>query len=278
MQRLALICFVPLLFLAVPAFAQVDFSGQWSVRFYQDQEERSAGSELGDYTALPLNEAGRFRADSFDAAIYSLPEWQCRPNASTYMWRTAHPARITQEIDPVTGEIIALHVNFQDNLDRVVYLDGRPHPPEDAPHTWAGFSTGQWEGDSLTVTTTHLKEYIIRRNGPPTSDLATMVEHWFRHADFLTVVQIVTDPVYFTEPYIQSADFVLDLRNTRTPELCEIEEESDRPAGAVPHRTPEAADRDTAAFAKEHNMPVEAARGGAETMYPDFRKKLKVQP
>jgi len=36
-------------------------------------------------------------------------------------------------------------------------MDGRPHPPEYAAHTWQGFSTGKWDGDVLTVTTTHLK-------------------------------------------------------------------------------------------------------------------------
>ena len=118
-----------------------------------------------------------------------------------------------------------IHVNFQDLIDRVIYMDGRPHPPEEAPHTWAGFSTGKWEGDMLTVTTTHLKEYIIRRDGVPVSDRATMIEHWMRHGDYLTIVQIVTDPVYLTEPFIQSTDFVLDRPCRGRPNLCEVEEE-----------------------------------------------------
>ena len=44
-----------------------------------------------------------------------------------------------------------------------------------------------------------------------------MIEHWMRHGDFLTIVQIVTDPVYLTEPFIQSTDFVLDLRHWGQP-------------------------------------------------------------
>ncbi len=51
-----------------------------------------------------------------------------------------------------------------------IYMDGRPHPSENAPHTWQGFSTGEWEGDMLKVTTTHLKEGWIRRNGLPRSE------------------------------------------------------------------------------------------------------------
>jgi hypothetical protein len=261
-----------------PAFAQVDFSGEWSQKYFEDQQERVPGGELGDYTGMPLNDAARLRADSWDAALYGLTEWQCRPHAATYMWRSVHPVRIWKDVEPITGELIAIHANFQDVLDRVVYMDGRPHPPEEAPHMWAGFSTGAWEGDMLTVTTTHLKEYIIRRNGVPTSDKATMKEHWIRHGDYLTIVQLVSDPVYLTEPFIQSTDFVLDPHIKDAPELCEVEEETDHPKGWVPHRLPGTA-HDAEEFSKKHGVPVEAARGGAETMYPDYRAKLpKAKP
>jgi len=269
---LALFVFVALL--SVPAFAQVDFSGQWTVRYYEDQEERAPGGELGDYTGLPLNDAARLRAESWDAALYGLNEWQCRPHAATYIWRSVHPIKIWKDVEPITGEVIAYHANFRDLINRVVYLDGRPHPAEEAAHTWAGFSTGKWEGDILTVTTTHLKEYIIRRDGVPTSDRATMTEHWIRHGDYLTIVQIVSDPVYLTEPFIQSTDFTLDLYMQDAPELCEVEEETDHPKGWVPHRLPGTV-TDSEDFAKKHGLPVEAVKGGAETMYPEYRAKLK---
>ena len=73
-------------------------------------------------------------------------------------------------------------------------MDGRPHPPAYAAHTWQGFSTGKWEGDMLTITTTHLKIGWIRRNGIPRSDKATVVEHWIRHEKYLTWVVIINDP------------------------------------------------------------------------------------
>jgi len=256
-----------------PAFAQVDFSGEWATRHHEDSEERGQGGELGDYSGIPLNDAARLRADSWDAALYGLSEWQCRPHAAYSMWRSVHPARIWKEVEPVTGETIAIHVNFQDLIERVIYLDGRPHPSENAAHTWAGFSTGKWEGDMLTVTTTHLKEYIIRRNGVPISDQSTMIEHWSRHGDYLTIAQIVTDPVYLTEPFIQTTDFAFDVRIQDTPQLCEVEEETEHPAGWVPHRLP-GTTTDAEEFAKKHNLPVEAVRGGAETTYPAYRKRL----
>ncbi len=261
-------------FAARPAFAQVDMSGLWATRHHEDSTERGQGGELGDYTGIPLNDAARLRADSWDAALYGLPEWQCRPHGADVMWRSVHPLRVTKDVDPVTGEAVSLRFNFEDLLDRTIYLDGRAHPSPEAAHTWAGFSTGRWEGDVLTITTTHLKEYILRRDGVPRSDLATMTEHIMRHGDFLTIFQIVTDPVYLTEPYVLSTDFQSDPRANATPELCEIEEETEHAKGWVPHRLP-GTTTDAEEFAKKHNLPVEAVRGGADTMYPEYRKKIK---
>src|SRR5437660_8131159 len=61
------------------ASAQVDFSGEWAPRFHEDQPERVPGPPLGDYLGLPINDAARLRADSWDASMMTLPEWQCRP-------------------------------------------------------------------------------------------------------------------------------------------------------------------------------------------------------
>jgi hypothetical protein len=168
---------------ASPAWAQVDFSGEWAPRFWEDQPERVPGPELGDYLGIPINDAARMRGDTWDAAIQTLPEWQCRPHMADYIWRGPSNLRISKEVDPASRTITAFHAEWLRSVDRVVYLDGRPHPPEGALHTWAGFSTAKWDGDVLTVTTTHLKEGYLRRNGLPRSDKATLVEHWMRHGD-----------------------------------------------------------------------------------------------
>jgi len=55
---------VAFLCIAAPANAQVDFTGQWAPLYHEDTIERIPGPELGDYTGLPLSEAGRMRADS----------------------------------------------------------------------------------------------------------------------------------------------------------------------------------------------------------------------
>src|SRR5438105_1246335 len=153
-----------LILIATPAFAQVDFSGEWAPRFYEDQPERVPGPELGDYLGIPINDAARMRGDTWQASIQTLDEWQCRPHSADYIWRGPSPLRITKEVDPVTRQITAFHAEWLRSVDNVIYLDGRPHPPDYAAHTWGGFATGKWEGDTLTVTVTHLKEGYVRRN------------------------------------------------------------------------------------------------------------------
>jgi hypothetical protein len=154
-------------------------------------------------------------------------------------------------------------------------MDGRPHPPEFAPHTWMGFSTGVWHGDILTVTTTHIKSEWFRRNGIPNSDRTTLIEHYIRHGDVMTHVTIATDPVNLTEPYIKSQEFILNPRpqgNWLWP--CEVVEEVDRPKDEVPHYLP-GQNSFIFEFAAKHGIPVEATRGGAETMYPEYMQKLR---
>ena len=48
--------------IGAPAYAQVDFTGQWAPLYHEDTIERIPGPELGDYTGLPLTEAARLRA------------------------------------------------------------------------------------------------------------------------------------------------------------------------------------------------------------------------
>ena len=261
---------------AAPASAQVDFSGEWAPRFWEDQPERVPGPELGDYLGIPINEAARLRAESWDASIQTLPEWQCRPHSADYIWRGPSNLRISKEVDPVSRETTAFHAEWLRSVDRAIYLDGRPHPPADALHTWAGFSTAKWNGDVLTVTVTHLKEGYLRRNGLPRSDKATLTEHWIRNGDLLTVMTIINDPVYLTEPFVRTTDYELDLRQQVPPYPCGVVQEVDRKKGDIPSFLP-GANPYTTEFATRHKLPVDATRGGAETMYPDFLVKGRTQ-
>jgi hypothetical protein len=262
---------------SAPAFAQIDFSGEWAPRFWEDQPERVPGPELGDYLGIPISDAARLRAAAWEASIQTLPEWQCRPHSADYIWRGPSNLRISKEIDPVSRETTAFHAEWLRSVDRPIYLDGRAHPSENALHTWAGFSTGKWEGDTLVITTTHLKEGYLRRNGLPRSDNATLSERWFRNGDFLTVLTIIYDPVYLTEPFVRTTDYELALNQQIPPYPCGVVQEIDRAKGQVPHYLP-GTNPYLTEFAIRHKIPLEATRGGAETMYPDYRAKLRTMP
>ncbi len=264
-----------LLVLYLPAFCEIDLTGEWSPRQHHDQLQRGAGPEPGDYTGLPINEAARLRGDTWTASLMTLPERQCIPYSADYAWLGPAATRIWKEIDRESQRLVAYHTHtYWQAAERTIYMDGRPHPSEDAAHTWQGFSTGVWEGDTLTITTTHLKQAWIQRNGIFRSDRTTLIEHLIRHDNYLTVVTIVNDPVYLTEPFVRTADFVMDLHQEIGPYLCEPAEEIPRPKGAVPHNLP-GANPYLTEFANRHHIPQEAARGGAETMYPEYRLKMK---
>jgi hypothetical protein len=178
------------------AYAQSFLNGDWVGAFHEDQPERGPGPELGDYLGIPLNAAGRQYADSWDASRLTLPEHQCRAHVSPYIYRGPIRVRITEEVDPGTQTVIAIkHFLSTYAQERTIWLDGRPHPSEEAPHTWMGFSTGEWQGRVLKVTTTHIKQGWHRRNGVPMSAKATMTEYFIRHNSVLTQVSITEDPI-----------------------------------------------------------------------------------
>jgi hypothetical protein len=183
----------------ISLLAHVDFSGGWGQRFHEDLPERGAGPDIGDYTGLPINDAARLRADSWDAAKWTMPERQCEPHPADYAPRGPASMRISSTVDPISQDVVSWDTTLMWMLPhRSIYMDGRPRPSPNAQHTWQGFSTGEWDGDMLKVTTTHLKEGWLRRNGVPRSEKATLVEYFLRHGEYLTLVTVVKDPVYLT--------------------------------------------------------------------------------
>ena len=75
-----------------------------------------------------------------------------------------------------------------------------------------GLLHGRWEGDTLVVETTHMKLGFVRRNGTPTSERARKTEYFTRYGDHLLVTTVLDDPVYLSEPFIRTTEYVLTLR------------------------------------------------------------------
>ena len=256
------------------ASAQVDLTGIWAPIFHEDQLERAPGPEVGDYAGLPITDAERLRGDTWDASLLTLPEHQCKPHPSTYGFRGVGNLRITPVYNDTTQQMIKLatHIQWQEQ-EREIWMDGRPHPPDFAAHTWQGFSTGEWDGNVLVVKTTHLKAGWIRRNGLALSDKATMTERFIRHGNYLTHIYMIEDPYYLTEPLIKTNGFQLTDQVTMAPYPCSPAVEVPREPGEVPSHLP-GQNPFVEEYAKKHHLPLEATRGGAETALPEFMKKF----
>jgi hypothetical protein len=278
--RIVAFCFAITLGGSVPAFAQIDFTGVWNGNTNaEDGPERAAGPSLVEFVGLPINDHARQWGLSFRSGRLAIPEHQCQVHVVHYIHRGPFAARIWEERDPVTHQLIAIHeaINTYEQK-RTIWMDGRPHPSPNAPHTWMGFSTGVWEGNMLTITTTHIKQGWFRRSNIPSSDEATTIEHWVRNGNVWTHVSVTEDTNYLAEPLIKSEDFTLSPSPNFNPFWpCEYVEEGERVRGDVPHY-PRGENPWMAEYAATHNLPQEATLGGPEQMYPEYRARLKKLP
>lgn len=268
-------CVLVGLALSVNVAAQSDLTGPWAQRFHEDLPERGAGPDIGDYLGIPVSDAARRRADAWDASKWTMLERQCEPHPADYGPRGPAGLRISNTVDPVSQDVISWQTTLMWMLPtRTIYMDGRARPSAYAQHTWQGFSTGEWEGDMLKVTTSHLKEGWLRRNGLPRSDKSTLIEYFIRHGNYLTLVSLVKDPVYLTEPFVRTSNWVFDPGLRLSPFTCTPTVEIDRPRGQIPHHLP-GTNRFLTEFAEQQGLPAEATRGGAETMYPDYLSRVR---
>jgi hypothetical protein len=253
-----------------------DIAGDWGNRFHEDLWERRSGLQVGDFTGFAFTEAGRRAAEAWHPSWFSLPANQCRPHTGIYGLRGPADLHITKDVDAATGKIIAFQIAWSFGQVRTIWMDGRPHPPEYAPHTWAGFSTGAWEGNTLAVTTTHVKAGYLQRNGAPHSDEAVTREYWVRHGGMLLLTAIVDDPAYYEEPVIKTTNW-MQQAVAIAPYFCGPAHVADevvgRDSNAVPHYLPGQNDL-IQEFITQRNVPREAALGGRATLYPEYARTL----
>src|SRR5688572_29310013 len=93
--------FAAMLLADAAAFAQSPLSGNWlPMRSHEDDMDRGPGPDLGDYTGLPINDAARVFAESWDASRLTLQEHQCRVHVAPYIYHGPLNLRIWEEKDP----------------------------------------------------------------------------------------------------------------------------------------------------------------------------------
>jgi hypothetical protein len=262
--------------MAAPLSAQVDLTGTWVRR---SQADNGSSNEQVDLLGTPVSADGRAKALSYDIASLSATERQCQMYTPVYAFVGPFPLQFSMVQDPITQKLVAWRIEGWIDRDvNMIWMDGRPHLSPYAPHSHGGFSTGRWEGDALTVVTTHMKLGDLKRHRSFSSDRATLTYRLVRHGDFLTVTGILEDPVYLAEPYVLTEIFELTANANVLPlTACEPIEElphlHEDPA-LVPHYLP-GQNPWINEVTERYGIPLEAVLGGPETMYPEYRKQLR---
>jgi hypothetical protein len=254
------------------ATAQFELAGTWTPIGTEDVQNDSVPV---DYLGLALTEEGRARSLSYDESQKSMIERQCEGWGATYAVIGPFGLRVTTNVDPTTNRIASYTIAaWEDWMEMTIWMDGRPHPGPFALHTQAGFTTARWEGGALAARTTHMKTAFIRKTGVPLSDQAVLDWRFFRHGDVLTVLLVASDPVYLVEPQIISKGFRLSPVPIDYRSPCVTGFEGREPGASVPHFPPGKnpfADE----FEKLYHLPREAVLGYPETLYPEYRKKIR---
>ena len=275
---------VPLLVLLAiacsrPALAQADIMGVWRPL----PRNQDGSGMVGDIAGVPVTDYARWRVQSWSPDDFDVTEWACRPHAWDYSLEGPLSAmRFWAEFENDTQKVVAYHghINMQEQ-EVAIWMDGRSHPSANALHTWSGFSTGEWEGDELVVTTTHLKEAYLRRWGLMRSDQAVVRTRWRRVGDYLQATSILYDPIMLTEPYVRSTlMWVNDPVLVMSPYPCEEATETAIPRGTVPHFLPGKSPLPgmDPNLTDKFGTPYEPRLGGAATMFPEFIEKMKTMP
>lgn len=265
---------------ALPLHAQeqVDLSGSWVAPGTENIMERAAGPVSGNFEGMPINAGERALADSYNSGMLAEPERICQLYNQWEMADGPWNLRFWPQISPYTREIVAWVIEgTESEAGTTAWMDGRAQPSDLAPHDRAAFSTGSWVGGMLVVHTTHMKSAPIRRNGVFNSDEATMTDIFAPHGDLLTATYVMEDPVYLTEPYIYARSYDRSPQRSVSPhwDPCIVNYEGVAEGNVsfyLPGKNPLLSQ-----MMQIYHIPLYASQGGAETMYPEIRDKLKAK-
>ena len=164
-----------------------------------------AGEEalLKNVPSRPRHPLHQERAVS-DPALWNDPALTCNPKGMPQM--VVDTAHDHHEVVQLENRILQLWQ--EERLPREIWLDGREVPSGEnllqLGYSWYGMSVGHWEGDTLVVETVGLDPRAwVDIYGYPKSEDARLIERYTRvDADTLEVQLTLTDPAYYTEPWV----------------------------------------------------------------------------
>jgi hypothetical protein len=172
-----------------------DFTGVWTNYAGGGRGGRGGGP------ALPLTPEAQGRIADYQALVSPLgetPGGYCLGTGmpGSMLGSGGYPMEIIQRPDQITI-VYEAH-----NEIRRVYFGGRILQEQDRFPERNGYSTGRWEGDTLVVETTQLKEQVNQRYAH--SDQASIVERYSMTEEngrkVLMAEMTMTDPVFYSEP------------------------------------------------------------------------------
>jgi hypothetical protein len=253
----------------------VDLTGTWAWVNQEDSSNRYLGVDPGGrYEGLTINDAARMRGDTYSEEwISTSPILPCRPRGPTYQPYALDLVQIDKELDTFSRQLIAYRITPHKTAGaRMIWVDDRPRPSQSAAHTWEGFSTGKFKGPVLEITTTHLKESVITRNGIPSSFRSTVIEQLFLDEPYLHWVFTVIDPDYLTEPLVRSGLYVRAPTQKLPPYPCQAEDNI-QPGARTSYKVPQYLPGENpwlTETAFKFKAPLEAWRGFADALYPEW--------
>jgi hypothetical protein len=181
--------------------APIDLTGYWVSVITEDWRWRMQTPPKGDYASVPLNDAGRNMADTWDP---EADEGTCRPYGAAGVMRM--PLRIHVSWDDEDTLRVDTDHGMQTRLFEFDAADATSGAP-----SLQGDSLAAWDGQSLKVVTRNLEPGYLRRNGVPYSADTVVTEFFDRHRaydeEWITVTTIVDDPVYLRQEFITSSSF-----------------------------------------------------------------------
>jgi hypothetical protein len=254
-------------------------SGSWVSPLTEAALERNAGPIITNWAGMPINAAALARGKAYAPGSLAEPENICHFYSQWHFADTIYPLGIVAVTGGPTNEVLAWKILPKEDIPPMtIWMDGNgpPPPSEYADHHRGAYTVGHWEGNMLVAFTTHMKTGMARRNGMFVSDEATMTSDFILHSSSqMTAVYVLQDALYLTQPYVYSRAYerVVGGGDTFSYPPC-IPTYNGVPEDQVIVNLP-GQNKDLDYMMVHFHIPAYASQGGADTMYPAFRDKLK---
>jgi len=217
------------------AAAPIDLTGNWVSIVSEDWRWRMVTPPKGDYASIPLNDAAKKVADTWDP-VASVSGDQCKTYGAPGLMRLPTRLRVTWQDDTT------LKVETDAGTQTRLLHFGEWKPSGGGP-TRQGDTTAQWETrqqgrrgqplpppeqrfGNLKTVTTGLMPGFLRKNGVPYSEKTTLTEYWdllrpAGGAQWIVITTIVEDPTYLSRTWITSLNFRKEPNGSKwDPEPC----------------------------------------------------------